>query len=406
MRIAFFSPLPPAKSGIADYSAALLGEMKRLANVETFTERPGTFDPASYDICLYQIGNNPWHIVPYETALEIPGVVVMHEANLHHLVADLTIKRNNWDAYLEEVRHDAGDAAYEFARDQVRTLRKGPDYDGVPMLRRVLERSRGAIAHSHAVEAELRKAGFSGPVGVIPHGAWILDADRFTGRGRLGVEPTAPLIGVFGFLKPYKRIAESLRAFRRLVRLEPRARMILAGEPHPELGLPEMIRSLGLEAHVRVLGFTPIEDFETYLGACDVVLNLRYPTVGESSGTLLRALGMGKAVLVSDVGSFAEYPDDICLKVPVGAGEEDLIFEYLNALVTRPEMARALGARAREWVARECSWAEVARRYVQFLEHVVNGDCAACCRGACSRRIRRSGGGRDRAPRILHRAAR
>ena len=209
----------------------------------------------------------------------------------------------------------------------MRTLRKGPDYDGVPMLRRVLERSRGAIAHSHAVEAELRKAGFSGPVGVIPHGAWILDADRFTGRGRLGVEPTAPLIGVFGFLKPYKRIAESLRAFRRLVRLEPRARMILAGEPHPELGLPEMIRSLGLEAHVRVLGFTPIEDFETYLGACDVVLNLRYPTVGESSGTLLRALGMGKAVLVSDVGSFAEYPDDICLKVPVGAGEEDLIFE-------------------------------------------------------------------------------
>src|SRR5947209_4796826 len=252
MRIAFFSPLPPAKSGIADYSAALLGEMKRLAHVETFTERPGTFDPASYDICLYQIGNNPWHIVPYEMALKVPGVVVMHEANLHHLVADLTIKQNNWDAYLEEVRHDAGEAAYEFARDQVRTLRKGPDYDGVPMLRRVLERSRGAIAHSHAVEAELRTAGFSGPVGVIPHGAWILDADRFTGRGRLGVEPTAPLIGIFGFLKPYKRIAESLRAFRRLVRLEPRARMILAGEPHPELGLTEMIRSVSPDAPVRV----------------------------------------------------------------------------------------------------------------------------------------------------------
>ncbi len=84
-----------------------------------------------------------------------------------------------------------------------------------------------------------------------------------------------------------------------------------------------------------------------YLGACDIVLNLRYPTVGESSGTLLRSLGLGKAVLVSEVGSFPEFPDDVCLKVPVGAGEEDLIFEYLNLLVSRPDVAQALGERAR-----------------------------------------------------------
>ena len=98
---------------------------------------------------------------------------------------------------------------------------------------------------------------------------------------------------------------------------------------------------------MRVLGFAPIEDFVGYLAACDIVLNLRYPTVGESSGTLLRALGLGKAVLVSEVGSFREFPDDVCLKVPVGAGEEDLIFEYLNLLVSRPEVAQALGGRAR-----------------------------------------------------------
>ena len=104
--------------------------------------------------------------------------------------------------------------------------------------------------------------------------------------------------------------------------------MILVGEAHPELPLAEMIRSLGLSAHVRHLDFTPIEDFNGYISACDMVLNLRYPTVGESSGTLLRALGMGKAVVVSDVGSFREYPDEICLKAPVDASEEDHLFEY------------------------------------------------------------------------------
>jgi glycosyltransferase involved in cell wall biosynthesis/SAM-dependent methyltransferase len=373
MRIAYFSPLPPSRSGIADYSAALIAELGRIADVTTFSARPPVFNPASFDISLYQIGNNPFHFVPYEMALENPGVVVMHEANLHHLVADYTIKRDNWDAYLEEVRYASGDAAHEYARDFVRTLKHAPDYENVPMLRRILACSRGAIAHSRAVESELRKAGFAGPSTVIPHGAWIVDADRMSYRDRLGLDARTPLIGIFGFLKPYKRIAESLRAFRRLVRVDPRVRMILVGEPHPELKLAELIRSLDLQAHVRVVGFTPIKEFQGYLGACDIVLNLRYPTVGESSGTFLRALGMGKAVLVSGVGSFSEYPDDVCLKVPVDSSEEDLIFEYLNLLVSRPELARDMGARARAWVERECSWRQVAARYLEFLEEVVTG---------------------------------
>src|SRR6202012_539428 len=144
----------------------------------------------------------------------------------------------------------------------------------------------------------------------------------------------------------------SLRAFRRLIRVAPDARMILVGEVHPELPLDSLIQSLGLSAHVRHIEFTPIEDFNGYLGACDIVLNLRYPTVGESSGTLLRALGMGKAVGVSDVGSFREYPDEICLKAPVDASEEQHLFEFLNLLVSRPEVAQALGARAKKWVER------------------------------------------------------
>src|SRR5262249_30751309 len=135
------------------------------------------------------------------------------------------------------------------------------------------------------------------------------------------------------------------------------------GEPHPEFPVEAMIRSMGLSPYVRVLGFTPIEDFVGYLAACDIVLNLRYPTVGESSGSMLRALGPGKAVLVSEGGSFAEFPEDVCLKVPVGAGEEDLIFEYLNLLASRPDVRRELGASARRYVEQECNWPAVAGWY-------------------------------------------
>jgi glycosyltransferase involved in cell wall biosynthesis/SAM-dependent methyltransferase len=372
IKLAFFSPLPPARSGIADYSAALLDELAKLVDVEAFSARPSHFDSRRFDAVLYQVGNNAHHDFCYETALEHPGVVVVHEANLHHLIADMTIKRGDWNAYMQAIEQEGGSDALEYAQ-RVRALEVGPDYEGVPMLRRLLSRSKAAVVHSGCVESELRSAGFEGPVARIPHGAWVPEAGRMEYRTRLGLDEVTPLIGIFGFLKPYKRIAESLRALRRLVRVQPRVKMILVGEPHPEFALESLIQSLGLAPYVRVLGFRPIDEFVGYMAACDIILNLRYPTVGENSGTLMRALGLGKAVIVSEVGSFNELPDSICLKAPVGTGEEDHLFEFLNMLVSRPELRRGMGARAREWVQTECSWPTVAKKYAEFLEHIANG---------------------------------
>ena len=371
-KIAFFSPLPPARSGIADYSAALLDELRKLADVEVFSSKPSHFDPAAFDVILYQIGNNSHHDFCYEMALEHPGVVVVHEANLHHLIADITIKRGDWDAYMRVLGEEGGPQALEYAK-RVRTLEIPPDYEGVPMLRGLMARSKGAVVHSRCVEAELRSAGFSGPIARIQHGAWIPETNRHNYRSLLGVDEVTPLIGIFGFLKSYKRIAESLRAFRRLLDVAPDAKMILVGEPHPDFPLQSLIQSLGLAPNVRALGFQAIKEFVGYLAACDIVLNLRYPTVGENSGTLMRALGLGKAVIVSEVGSFLELPDEICLKVPVDATEETYIFEYLNLLVSRPDVRRALGAEARRWVETECSWPKVARKYAEFLTSIAGG---------------------------------
>jgi len=365
--------MPPAKSGIADYSEALAGAMRLQAAVEVFASKPARFDAPAYDAVIYQIGNNGHHDFVYEEALRTPGITVMHEANLHHLITDLTIRRQDWDGYVEACAFDGGGAARAFA-ERVRALEVGPDYEGVPMLRRVLERSRAVIVHSGAVEADVRRAGFDGPVARIPHGAWLPEGVHLGYRDKLGLDEQTPLVGVFGFLKPYKRIAESLRAMRRLVRVRPDVKMILCGEPHPDFPVASMIRGLGLEENVRMLGFVEIEEFAGYISACDIILNLRFPTVGESSGTLLRSLGLGKAVVVSDVGSFAEFPDAICLKTPVDAREEDTLYEYLNLLVSRPGLAREMGARARRWVAEECNWERVAGMYLDFARAVRDGE--------------------------------
>ncbi len=372
MRVAFFTPLPPSRSGIADYSQALLQPLGRLVELGVFADAAHEFHPEDFDLALYQIGNNPHHDFVYDAALRHPGVVVMHESNLHHLMADITIRRGDWDRYLREAEYNGGAAAVARAQ-RVMAGEIGPDYDGLAMTRRLLESARGLIVHSEFMRCQMRAAGFAGPIARIPHGAWIPEVDRQMYRERLGLAEDTPLIGIFGYLKPYKRIAECLRAFVRLVRVEPRAKMILAGEKHPDFPVEELIRTLGLSPDVRVLGFTPIEDFAGFIAASDIVLNLRYPTLGETSGSLLRALGLGRAVLVSEVGAFAELPDELCLKVPVGAGEEDLIFEYLNLLVSRRDLAQSLGERARAYVERECNWDVVSERYASFLYAVKDG---------------------------------
>src|SRR6266702_2327373 len=149
MRVAYFSPLPPARSGIADYSEALIESLRPLVELEIFSGAEKAYDPARFDVALYHVGNNSFHGFVYETALKHPGVVVLHESNLHHLIADITIKRGDWDAYVRE--YEGGTAAREFA-ERVRKLEVGPDYEGVAMTRRLLESARGVVVHSRFMQ--------------------------------------------------------------------------------------------------------------------------------------------------------------------------------------------------------------------------------------------------------------
>jgi hypothetical protein len=86
-----------------------------VADLEVFADGDRPFDPSRFDIALYHLGNNPHHGFVYEAALRHPGVVVMHESNLHHLIADLTIRRDDWDAYLRACEYEGGAEALAYA---------------------------------------------------------------------------------------------------------------------------------------------------------------------------------------------------------------------------------------------------------------------------------------------------
>src|SRR5258708_33035538 len=84
---AVFTPLPPARTGTADYAAALIPELRKLVEVEGFSGEQNGFDALAYDEGLYQIGNNPHHPGAYRHALRHPGLVTLQDANVHDLFA-------------------------------------------------------------------------------------------------------------------------------------------------------------------------------------------------------------------------------------------------------------------------------------------------------------------------------
>jgi glycosyltransferase involved in cell wall biosynthesis len=180
-----------------------------------------------------------------------------------------------------------------------------------------------------------------------------------------------PLIGCFGFLNMNKRIPQLLEAFASLRRDRPGARLLLAGASGERFDVGRRLERLGLTEGVERLDYVPEERMWSLMAACDVLVNLRYPTMGETSGSVIRALSLGKPLLVSDVGWFSELPDDAVLKVPVDEHEVRVIEA---ALCIAADHGASLGAAARAYVEREHALAATADAYVAALEVAAGGD--------------------------------
>ena len=374
LRVALFTPLPPARTGIAEYAQSLIPELAKLVRLQVFESVPKRVNWAAFDVAIYQVANNPWHSAIYRLALDHPGIAVLHEPNLHELIRGLTFGTDGEKAYLDEVVYEIFGREHSNPHEII-----GIDLPSgsLTMARRLLDRSAGCVVHSHYAEREVRLKRYWGPLTVIPHGSEPRCLDVHQYRQSLGVPIAAPLIGLFGYHRPDKREMEGLRVFERLLKRYPNAHLVVVGEPHPEVPMQTWVEGQNLGRQVHQLGYLPLADFDAYLAACDVVVNLRHPTCGETSGTMMRAFGLGRTVVVSDTGSCQELPDEVCVRIPADVHEEDVLFGVLEWLLDHPLEAASIGGRAREWVAAQCTWSRVASRYAEFAQSVAQAAAPA-----------------------------
>ncbi|GAB4442688.1 MAG: glycosyltransferase family 4 protein [Chloroflexi bacterium OHK40] len=388
-RIAYCSPVNPASTGISDYSEELLPYLGQYAAITLFVEdglRPSNPRLAEhlevlplrrlerelrrrrYDGIVYHLGNSPAHAGIWRAAQRLPGVVVLHDFVLHHFMLWYAANvEHDIQRYVRAMGERYGEAGAHMAQLMIRSRFTDAAFD-FPCCEPALEAARGLITHSRYVQARAATIRPELPSAVVPMGVPLPPLiDRATARAGLGLPPEAPVLASFGHINAWKRVESTLRALATLRAEGHDARYILVGSVSPNYDLRGLIARTRLGDAVTVTGYAPREQFEAYVAAADLCVNLRYPTGGETSASLLRLLGAGRPTLVSAVGSFAELPPGVAAQVDPGPAEGEQILAYCQLLLGRPELAAALGARARAYVAAEHSLERAALGYARFL---------------------------------------
>lgn len=393
MRLAFFSPLNPAASGVSDYSEELLPALASkfeitlvvdgymptnpaLANFRVVQD--SAYDARAFDMALYHLGNSPAHAYIYQRALREPGVIVLHEIVLHHLVAWLTLEHGNRAGYIGAMREAYGERGAQLAEREAVGL-EGLNRFDYPLSERALRNARGVIAHSRYVCEYVQRAAPDIPVAQIPHALPpFLQISQTEARARLELPREGLMIGAFGNMGPTKRASVLLEAFRAAREKMGGAQLWFVGAVSDEFDLRGLIDFFPLRDAVHIVGHTPLEDFHAYMAAMDICVNLRYPTAGETSGAALRMMAQGKPVIVSRAGWFAELPDAAVAKIDVDARETELLRATLEHLGGDENLRAGMGTNARAFVLETSELEHAARAYADFLNAVLEKRAMSC----------------------------
>jgi glycosyltransferase involved in cell wall biosynthesis len=413
-RLAFFSPLPPAATGIADYSVDVLRILSPSHVVDAFHDQPevdvARLPPACrahpagafferhrarpYDLAVYQLGNGVAHAFLYGFLSRFPGLLVLHDLVLHHARARTFLESPEAVAYAadpssaplreaalaqlqryrDEVAYDYPERAQRIATAQLETAGDLLPY-AYPLFRLPVEASRATAAHNAymvgAIRAEVPDATVVAVGMPMARVAVSPEAVART-RGRHGIAAGELVVGSFGLLTREKRIDALARAASRARALGLALRLLLVGPVPDPSGLWRRLTELGLRDVTIMTGRVPAEELPAYIEAVDVAVHLRYPTARETSAALLRVLAQGRASVVSDLENLAELPHDAVLRADA-TDEEGSTLRAILRLAGRPAERERLGRNAAAFVARKHSPERCLATYEAAIEAALRG---------------------------------
>lgn len=405
MKIAYFSPLLPQKSGVSDYSEELLPELSRYADIDLYVSG---FIPTSssikdnyelfpierftmdlyrdYDEIIYHIGNNTqYHKEIYLTALKYPGIIVLHDYSIHHLIAQLTVGQNDWHSYINEMKYNYGTEGEKLARLSAEGKNKvlwETEYTmKYPVNKRVIDRSKGVIVHSKLAENGVISTRSDVFVQYAPlFTSEIVNVDEMEKknlRKKYNLPNDCVIFSSFGFVSRAKRIHLVLEAIKELKKKYRNIMYLIVGEEEKGVyEISQLIKKEGLHDCCQYIGFVNLDEFKEYIKISDVCINLRYPTQGETSASLLRILGYGKPAIVTNIGTFSEFPDSIVKKISFNNEIDECkdIVRTMQFFLDNPSEIKKMGQSALTYVKDRHSVSITAQRYIEAIENLQSSD--------------------------------
>lgn len=372
MRLAWFTPLPPVRSGISRYSEELLPHLSPGIEIDVF-DRPRAHEfvwrhfRRPYDLTVHQLGNAECHEFMWPYLVRYPGLTVLHDAQLHQSRAAALLKRRlRADEYRAEFAFNHPDVRRDVAELVIHGL-AGHVLHFWPFLRGVVSSARTVAVHSEGIAAELgdcfpRAAVETLVMGVPPFSPRAHDREPL--RSRYGIPHGAIVFAAVGRVTPEKRIGPALRALAALARDSTDVRLMLVGEAAPYYDAAAAARELGVLDRVIVTGYVEDDALGAHIAAADACLCLRWPTNGETSASWLRCLSAGKPTVITDLAHLAHVPSydprtwaplpdghrdqPVCISIDV-LDEDHSLTLAMRRLAHDAALGAQLGARARAW---------------------------------------------------------
>jgi len=399
MKLAYFSPLGPQRSGISDYSEELLPHLAVGAEITLFVEgfHPSNRDLTSrfevidyrrrrahlreldrFDAVVYHMGNDHrYHSGIFDAMKQRSGIVVFHDFALQEFFLGLARNRNDLKLYLNEVEACHGKEARNEAAKALATGATPPIMAQAiefPLNRMIAGSAEGIIVHSEWSRSRFATAVPHVPIARISMPVKLPDASR-TRDSSGPVDPRNVVkIATFGLITPGKGIEPSLRVLSRLKELHADThpfKYSLVGETNPFFDVHSLVRLYGMEDCVEITGHITLEEFKQRIDQTDIALNIRERTVGETSASLVRLLAAGVCSVVAEQAWYAELPDDSVVKIPLDSLDQ-MLFAYLDRLIVDQPLRDRIANNARAYAINEFSAEHRAVEYLSFIQKVIS----------------------------------
>ena len=316
-QIAVLTPLPPDRSGVADYTAASLKEFGRFADIHVFTPTVSpklikgvvSIQPISaiahltrrYDRVVSVVGNSHFHLNIFDNLMRYGGACIEHDNRLLGFYSHYLGDRRMRSVAESELKRPLEPGEIERWLSDESTLE-------ATHLGEIARVSDPLCVHSKGT-ARLVKERFGVNAVHLPFSIYrewpashLDPASRAAARQRLNIPPDEIAIVTLGFVYKGKAPDDCIWALEMLRGWGIAAKLYFVGAINDDLSrLARLCKDLGVDSNVIFISeYTSEDTYRDYLLAADIAIQLRTHLLGGLSGALLDCIAVGLPTVAND----------------------------------------------------------------------------------------------------------